>query len=114
MRIILAALLAAFLLPTIANAERASFYGGKFHGKRTASGRIYDQNAYTCAHRTAAFGTRFRVTYKGRSTFCTVTDRGPFTKKNGRFDRDIDLSVAGARDLEMISVGVATVTISKE
>ncbi len=109
MRIILAALVAAFLLPAVASAEVASFYGGKFHGRKTASGQIYNQNAHTCAHKTLPFGTRLRVTYEGRSIVCTVNDRGPFIK-----GRDLDLSVACAREIGMTGAGVGRVTISKE
>lgn len=108
MRIILAALVAAFLLPAVASAEVASYYGGKFHGRKTASGQIYNQNAHTCAHKTLPFGTQLRVTYEGRSTVCTVNDRGPFIK-----GRDIDLSVACAREIGMTGAGVGRVTITK-
>jgi rare lipoprotein A len=108
LRIILAALVAAFLLPAVASAETASYYGGKFHGRKTASGQIYNQNAHTCAHKTLPFGTRLRVTYQGRSTECTVNDRGPFIA-----GRDLDLSVACAREIGMTGAGVGRVTITK-
>lgn len=108
MKIILAAFLAAFLLPTACHAEVASYYGGKFHGRKTASGQIYNQNAHTCAHKTLPFGTRLSVTYQGRTTTCTVNDRGPFIR-----GRDIDLSVACAKEIGLTGAGVGRVTISR-
>lgn len=108
MKIILAAFLAAFLLPAVCHAEVASYYGGKFHGRKTASGQIYNQNAHTCAHKTLPFGTRLSVTYQGRTTTCTVNDRGPFIR-----GRDIDLSVACAKEIGLTGAGVGRVTISR-
>jgi peptidoglycan lytic transglycosylase len=86
----------------------ASFYGRGFHGRRTASGVRYDARALTCAHPTAPFGTRLRVTEleSGRSVVVTVTDRGPFA--NGRI---VDLSLAAARRLGMTEQGVVRVRV---
>lgn len=70
----------------------ASWYGPGFHGKKTASGERFNQNAYTAAHKTLPFGTQVRVTYKGRSVTVRINDRGPFIK-----GRTIDLSKAAAR-----------------
>lgn len=86
----------------------ASWYGPGFHGRRTASGERFDQNAMTCAHRTARFGSRLRVTdlRTGRSITCRVNDRGPFS--GGRI---IDLSKAAATRLGIVSRGVAKVRI---
>src|SRR6185437_12105811 len=55
----------------------ASWYGSKFHGKPTASGKRYDQNKMTAAHRTLPFGTRVRVinTQNKRSVIVKITDR---------------------------------------
>lgn len=88
----------------------ASFYGRRFHGRTTASGARYDMNALTCAHPTAPFGTRLRVTELagGRSVVVTVTDRGPFT--GGRI---VDLSLAAARRLGMIERGLARVRVER-
>lgn len=84
----------------------ASYYGPGFHGKLTASGEVYDQNAMTCAHKTLPFGTRLKVTNlsNGKSVEVEVTDRGPY--KKGRI---LDLSVAAAKKLDMTSSGVAQV-----
>lgn len=72
----------------------ATWYGPGFHGKRTASGDVYDMDAMTAAHRTFPFGTRLRVSNPkdGRSTVVTVNDRGPFVA-----GREIDLSRGASR-----------------
>jgi rare lipoprotein A len=84
----------------------ATFYGRAFHGEKTASGTLYDQNALTAAHRTWPFGTVVRVTEleRGRSVIVTITDRGPFGR-NRRKGAIIDLSRAAARRLRMIRDG---------
>lgn len=86
----------------------ASFYGHRFHGRVTASGARYDMHAMTCAHRTAPFGTRLRVTdlETGRSVVVTVTDRGPF-----RRGRIVDLSLAAAKRLGIVERGLARVRV---
>ncbi|HEX9051656.1 MAG TPA: septal ring lytic transglycosylase RlpA family protein [Anaeromyxobacter sp.] len=86
----------------------ASFYGRRFHGHRTASGQRYDMRAFTCAHRTAPFGTRLRVTdlETGRSVVVIVNDRGPFVR-----GRVVDVSLAAARELGIVERGVARVRI---
>jgi len=88
---------------------RASWYGGKFHGRKTASGERFDKNRLTAAHRTLPFGTRVRVTNleNSRSVVVRINDRGPF----GRRKRIIDLSEAAARRLRMISAGVVRVRV---
>jgi rare lipoprotein A len=67
----------------------ASYYANKFNGKKTASGKKFDNNKYTAAHRKFPFGTILRVTNETNGKFVTVevTDRGPFVK-----GREIDLS----------------------
>jgi rare lipoprotein A len=86
----------------------ASYYGHRFHGRITASGAPYDMHAMTCAHRTAPFGTKLRVTdlESGRSVVVTVTDRGPF-----RQGRIVDLSLAAAKRLGMLERGLARVRV---
>lgn len=89
----------------------ASYYSRRHHGRRTASGARFDMHAMTCAHRTAPFGTRLRVTNleSGRSVVVTVTDRGPF--KRGRV---VDVSHAAARRLGMLEDGVVRVRVEPE
>lgn len=92
----------------MANVGNASWYGPGFHGRRTASGERFDQNAHTCAHRSYRFGTRLRVTdlKTGRSVVCRVNDRGPFS--GGRI---IDLSRGSAAALGILQRGVARVRV---
>ena len=87
---------------------RASWYGRAFHGRRTASGRIFNQNELTAAHRTLRLGTRVRVTELrgGRSVVVRITDRGPYVRGRG-----IDLSYAAARHIGIIERGVAPVRL---
>lgn len=103
---------AVLVLPCFAHAETgiASWYGPGFHGRTTANGERFNQDALTCAHRTAKFGTIFRVTdtRTGRSITCRVNDRGPWS--GGRV---IDLSKAAASKLGILSRGTARVTITR-
>lgn len=86
----------------------ASYYGGAFHGRRTASGEVYDMNALTCAHRTLPFKTILKVTNpnNGKSIVVRVNDRGPF-----HYGRDLDLSYGAAKELEMIAAGVMNLEV---
>jgi len=86
----------------------ASWYGGKFHGRQTASGERYDMNKMTAAHKTLPFGTRVRVTNldTGRKVVVRINDRGPFVR-----GRIIDLSRAAARKMDMIQAGTAKVLV---
>lgn len=84
----------------------ASYYGRRFHGRRTANGERFNMRAMTAAHRTLPFGTKVRVTNprNGRSVIVRVNDRGPFIR-----GRSIDLSRAAAEKIGMISRGHARV-----
>lgn len=86
----------------------ATYYGGRFHGRRTASGEIYNQHALTCAHRSLPFDTQLVVTNpdNGKSVEVRVNDRGPFVR-----GRDIDLSYAAAKEIGIILQGVAPVEV---
>jgi rare lipoprotein A len=86
----------------------ASWYGQKFHRKRTASGERFDMNDFTAAHRTLPFGSKIRVwnIKTGKSVVVRVNDRGPFSKK-----RLIDVSYAAGRALGMLKSGVSRVRI---
>ncbi|XVJ52357.1 MAG: septal ring lytic transglycosylase RlpA family protein [Vampirovibrio sp.] len=86
----------------------ASWYGPGFHGRTTASGKKFDQNAMTVAHKSLPFGTKLRVESNGKSVIVTVNDRGPFVK-----GRVIDLSKAAARQLGIDKSGTAQVKIYK-
>ena len=86
----------------------ASWYGPKFHGKRTANGEIFDQYALTAAHKTLPLPSKVRVTNldNGRQLVVRVNDRGPFIG-----DRIIDLSRRSAQLLGVEKVGVAPVRL---
>lgn len=80
----------------------ASYYSKRFHGKKTASGEKFNMNDYTAAHKTIKFGTKIHVTNQltGKSVIVKINDRGPYIKGRG-----LDLSVAAAKQLEMIDNG---------
>ena len=86
----------------------ASWYGRERHGRRTASGEIFDTYQLVAAHRTAPFGTYALVTNltNGRTVQVRINDRGPSIA--GRL---VDLSYAAARQLHMVQVGVTRVKI---
>ncbi len=86
----------------------ASWYGPGFHGRRSANGEVYNQNALTAAHKSLPFGTRVRVTHvrSGRSVVVRINDRGPYA--GGRI---IDLSAAAARVVGVMQSGVAPVRV---
>ena len=89
---------------------KASFYAKKFNGRKTASGERLHADSLTCAHRSYPFGTKL-VVYNpanGRSVIVKVTDRGPFVR-----GRIIDLSWRAAKELDIISKGVAMVIVQK-
>lgn len=86
----------------------ASWYGGVFNGRQTASGEVFDQNELTACHPTLPFGTRVKVenTRNHKSVVVRITDRGLLY---GR--RVIDLSYAAAVEIGMTEAGVVPVTI---
>ena len=74
----------------------ASYYADKFNGRKTTSGRRFDNNKYTAAHKKLPFGTKVRVTNEknGKWVIVEITDRGPFVKS-----REIDLSKRAYMDI---------------
>lgn len=86
----------------------ASWYGPGFHGRATASGETYDQEAMTAAHPSLPLGTRIRVVVPatGRRTELRVNDRGPFVE-----GRILDVSRAAARRLGFLEEGTARVRV---
>jgi rare lipoprotein A len=86
----------------------ASWYGGRWHSRRTANGERYDQSTLTAAHRTLPFNTLVRVTNQrnGRSVVVRINNRGPHIR-----GRVIDLSVAAARQIGSYSGGLAPVDL---
>jgi rare lipoprotein A len=86
----------------------ASWYGTKFHGRRTANGEVYDMNALTAAHKTLPFGSVVEVVNldNGRSVTVRINDRGPFVR-----GRVIDLSRGAAKQMGLIGAGLANVEV---
>ena len=86
----------------------ASWYGPRFHGRRTANGERYDMNELTAAHPSLPFNTKVGVrnTRTGREVVVRINDRGPFSK-----NRIIDLSYAAAREVGVVGPGTASVEL---
>lgn len=90
--------------------HKCSFYGKGFHGKKTASGEIFNKNTFTCAStKLYKLGTKLLVTNikNGKSVIVRVTDRGNFAK----YGRTLDLAEAAFRKLSSTKVGVINCTI---
>ena len=86
----------------------ASYYADKFHGRKTASGEVFDMNKISAAHKEMPLGTVVRVTNlkNGRWVVLKINDRGPFVK-----GRIIDLSYGAAKQLDFVREGTTDVRI---
>ena len=86
----------------------ASFYGGKWHGRKTANGEIFNTNSLTAAHKTLPFNTRVKVTNlsNGKSVIVRINNRGPYAK-----GRIIDLSTAAFSAIESTKKGITKVQL---
>jgi rare lipoprotein A len=110
--VIILAVAYGFLVSSVPHAEagegcrgqllRASWYGQE-SGSRTADGTYFDGSQLLVAHKTLPFGTRLRLTYRGRSIVVPVRDRGPFIA-----GRALDMSEAVAEALGAKQAGVVT------
>ena len=108
---ILATILSLSTTTALAQSKgKASYYGNKFHGRRTSDGSRYHKDSLTCAHRTLPFGTLLKVRNQknGREVVVKVTDRGPFGP-----GRIVDLSMAAAREIGMVQQGVVPVEVTR-
>jgi rare lipoprotein A len=87
---------------------KASWYGKKYDGKKTASGEIFYSNKKTAAHKTLPFNTMVRVTdiVSNRSDIVRINDRGPFVG-----NRIIDISYASAKKLGLVKQGITDVKV---
>lgn len=96
------------VVPGSAQRGLASWYGEHYRGKATASGKKFNPDDLTAAHRTLRFGTLVEVRNlsNNRTVIVEINDRGPFVKK-----RIIDLSEQAAKELGLTSAGVALVEI---
>ncbi len=86
----------------------ASWYGNEYHGRLTASGEVFNQEAMTAAHKELPFGTIVKVTNlrNRRTVVVRINDRGPFIR-----GRIIDLSRGAARELNMLHDGIVPVRV---
>lgn len=85
------------------NFGTASWYGHPYHGRKTASGEVYNMNTLTAAHRTYKFGTKVQVTNvsNNKTVVVKINDRGPFIK-----GRDLDLSKLAFHTISTAGAGV--------
>ena len=106
-KLLLILLLGIFSNSEIYKETIASFYGVEHHGKKTASGEIFNMYDFTAAHKTLKFGTKVKVTNlkNNKSVIVRINDRGPFIK-----NRDLDLSFAAFKEIENIKTGKIKVT----
>lgn len=97
-------------LYTVASTQsgKASYYYGRWIGRKTANGEIYRVNDVTAAHKTLPFNTMVRVTnlQNGKEVIVRINNRGPYVR-----GRIIDLSLAAARQIEMTKAGVVPVKL---
>ena len=100
---------AAQVKPGAVFTGKATYYGGRFHGKKTANGELFDMHKLTAAHRTLPFGTEVEVTNlkNGKEVTVRINDRGPWGDKR----RIIDVSQAAAMKLGMLRDGVVNVRL---
>ena len=89
---------------------KVSWYGPGFHGRLTANGEIYNQNAFTAAHKSFKFGTLLKITnpIKNKSVVVRINDRGPYIP-----GRQIDLSKAAAEKLGVVYSGVKELKVEE-
>jgi rare lipoprotein A len=89
----------------------ASWYGGRWHGRRTANGERYDQRSMTAAHKRLPFHTKVKVTNlrNGQSCVVRINNRGPHIR-----GRVIDLSVAAAKKIDAYKGGLTRVKLEVE
>ena len=109
--IILILLIASKGCPSLAQQRgTASYYSNRMHGRRMSNGERYHKDSLTCAHARYALGSLLKVTNikNGKSVVVEVTDR---CAKHAR--RIIDLSYAAAKQIGILSQGVATVMVEK-
>ena len=97
------------LISSIANSSVASWYGKPFHGRKTASGEVFNMNAMTCASNTHKMGTKLLVTNKenGKSVVVKVNDTGGFKK----YGRTLDLSKGAFLKLADLKQGTINIKI---
>lgn len=98
----------AYKTKSIRTVGIASWYGSKFHGRKTASGERFDQLKLTAAHRTIPMNSLVRVTNleNNKSVIVKINDRGPYVK-----NRVIDLSKKAASVIKLDGIGLVNLTV---
>ncbi len=86
----------------------ASYYGWDFAGEATATGEPYDPEKLTAAHKTLPLGTELEVSHGDESVEVVINDRGPYIE-----GRDIDLSLAAAKEIGLVEPGSAEVRVTE-
>jgi rare lipoprotein A len=86
----------------------ASWYGNYYHGKKTASGEVFNMYDFTAAHRTLPFGTRLRLINpaNNKEVEVRINDRGPVP-----LERDIDVSYKVAEELDFVNAGLSRLKV---
>jgi len=86
----------------------ASWYGDKFHGRKTSNGETYDMYGISAAHRSLPFNSMVEVTNlgNGKKVVVRINDRGPFVK-----GRILDLSYGAAKKIDSVNSGVVKVKL---
>jgi len=114
-KLLVIAIIISFFFPLSSNSVEepiqygnASWYGGKFHGRKTASGERFDKYRYTGAHKMLPFGTIVKVTNlrNGKDVYVRVNDRGPYV--SGRI---LDVSRAAAEVIGLKKRGITRVKV---
>ena len=110
MKSVMLILVLLFSANSMAQTGKASYYGPGFHGKKTASGQVFNMYGLTAAHKSLKFGTKAKITnLKNRkSVIVLINDRGPYIK-----GRIIDLSVGAKRAIGMSNVTTVSIEILK-
>jgi rare lipoprotein A len=100
--------LSSFVLSGFEEYGKAGYYADKLHGRKTASGELYDKDALTCAHKTLPFGTKVRVTRLDNKAFVVVkvNDRGPYHE-----GFVTDISRKAAEEIGLIKDGTTRVKL---
>lgn len=101
----------AYMMPALAQCGKASFYCCEFHGRMTACGQRFNQNAMTAASNSLPCGTKalVRNVQNGRSVQVTITDTGGF----GKYGRILDLSRGAFARLANPAAGVINICVEK-
>jgi rare lipoprotein A len=105
---VIAALFSSFAIRAVEEFGKAGYYADSLHGRKTASGEVYDKNDLTCAHKSLPYGTKVRVTRldNKKSVVVRVNDRGPFI--DGYV---VDVSRRAAEEIGLIKDGITRVKV---